>query len=62
MTLRLVGAAAAFSGTVVAGLLVGLLVGKVTGMGWLMPVGLFLGLAVGIGVIVIALRPLLKSP
>lgn len=62
MTLRLVGAAAAFSGTVVAGLLMGLLLGKVTGVSWLMPVGLFVGLAIGIGVIVVALRPLMKSP
>lgn len=62
MTLRLIGAAAAFTGTVVAGLLAGILAERVTGRGWLMPVGLFAGLALGIGAIVVALRPLMKSP
>ena len=61
MTFRLIAASAAFTGTVIAGLAIGLFVAKATGAGWWMPVGLFAGLAVGIGVIVAALRPIMKS-
>lgn len=61
MTGRLVAAAAGFTGTVIGGLLIGVAAGRLTGVGWLMPVGLFAGLALGIAVIVFALRPIIKS-
>ena len=61
MILRLVGAAAGFTGTVVGGFLIGLAVSKSTGAGWWTPVGLFAGMGLGIAVIVAALRPIMKS-
>ena len=58
---RLLGAAAAFSGTVIAGLLLGMLAYRATGAGWWIVVGMFAGLGVGVGTVIAALRPYLKS-
>ena len=60
MTARLLGAAAAFSGTVIAGFAIGLFVYRVTGAGWWVIVGLFAGLAAGVAAVAVALRPFLK--
>jgi hypothetical protein len=46
---------------VVGGFFVGLLVARLTGAGMWMPVGLLGGLVLGIVVIVLALRPLLRQ-
>ncbi len=59
--MRLLGAAAAFSGTVVGGFLLGLLAYRATGAGWWIVVGTFGGLVLGIGAVAAALRPFLKS-
>lgn len=59
---RLLAAAGAFTGTVIGGFLLGLLVARATGAGWWIAVGLFAGLAVGVVVIAAALRPFLRSP
>ena len=61
MTVRLLGAAAAFSGTVIAGLLLGMLAYRFTGAAWWIVVGMFAGLIVGVGTVAAALRPFLKS-
>ncbi|MDB5028306.1 MAG: hypothetical protein JWO66_1995 [Candidatus Eremiobacteraeota bacterium] len=58
---RLLAAAGAFTGTVIAGFLLGLLVARVTGAGWWVIVGLFGGLAAGIAAVAVALRPFLRS-
>jgi hypothetical protein len=59
--IRLLAAAGAFTGTVVGGFLIGLLLYRLTGAGWWIVVGLFGGLAIGIGAVVAALRPFLRS-
>ena len=59
--IRLVAAAGAFTGTVVGGFLVGLLLMRLTGAGWWVVVGLFGGLALGVGAIAVALRPFLRG-
>ena len=59
--IRLLAAAAAFAVTVVGGFLVGILLARVTGAAELPLVGLLVGLLVGIGVIVVALRPFLAQ-
>ncbi|MDB5071484.1 MAG: hypothetical protein QOJ39_1668 [Candidatus Eremiobacteraeota bacterium] len=59
--IRLLAAAGAFTGTVVGGFLLGLLLARVTGASWWPIVGLFGGLAVGIGAVAVALRPFLRS-
>ena len=59
--IRLVAAAGAFTGTVIGGFVVGLLLAKVTGAGLWIPAGLFGGLALGVAAIVVALRPYLRS-
>jgi len=59
--IRLVAAAGAFTGTVVGGFLVGLLLMRLTGAGWWVVVGLFGGLALGVAAIAVALRPFLRS-
>jgi hypothetical protein len=61
MIVRLIGAAAGFTGAVVGGFLIGLLVAKSTGADWWTAVGLFVGMGLGIAVIVAALRPIMKS-
>ena len=58
---RLLAAAGAFTGTVVGGFLVGLLLMRLTGAGWWVVVGLFGGLALGVAAIAVALRPFLRS-
>jgi len=58
---RLLGAAAAFSGTVVGGFLLGLLAYRATGAGWWIVVGMFGGLILGVAAVVVALRPFLTS-
>ncbi|MBV9439093.1 MAG: hypothetical protein JOZ24_03770 [Candidatus Eremiobacteraeota bacterium] len=58
---RLLAAAGGFTGTVVAGTLLGLLVARATHADWWLAAGLFIGLFLGIGAIVLALRPLLRS-
>ncbi len=58
---RLLGAAAAFSGTVVGGFVLGLIVYRATGAGWWVIVGMFGGLIAGAGAVAAALRPFLKS-
>ncbi len=62
MTARLIGAAAAFTGTVLAGLLAGLAAARFTHAELWIVVGFFGGLALGVAAIVIALRPVMKSP
>jgi len=59
--IRLVAAAGAFTGTVVGGFLVGLLLMRLTGAGWWVVVGRFGGLALGVAAIAVALRPFLRS-
>ncbi|HEY4439770.1 MAG TPA: hypothetical protein VGN14_04910 [Candidatus Elarobacter sp.] len=59
--IRLIAAAGAFTGTVIGGFVVGLLAAKVTGAGLWIPVGLFGGLALGVAMIAVALRPFLRS-
>jgi hypothetical protein len=59
--IRVLAAAGAFTGTVIGGFLLGLLVARLTGVGWWVVVGLFGGLAVGIGAVIAALRPFLRS-
>ena len=61
MTARLLGAAAAFVGTVVGGFLVGILLARATGAAIWPVVGLLAGLALGIGAIAFALRPFLTE-
>jgi hypothetical protein len=61
VTVRLVGAAAAFVGTVVGGFLLGILLARATGVAIWPIVGLLAGLAVGIGAIAFALRPFLTE-
>lgn len=58
---RLLAAAGAFTGTVVGGFLIGLLLYRATGAGWWIVVGLFGGLAAGIVAVALALRPFLRS-
>jgi hypothetical protein len=58
---RLLGAAAAFSGTVIGGFLLGLVAYRATGAGWWVIVGMLAGLVVGIAAVAAALRPFLKS-
>jgi hypothetical protein len=58
--IRLLAAAGAFTGTVVGGFLIGLLLYRLTGAGWWIVVGLFGGLALGIGAVAAALRPFLR--
>jgi hypothetical protein len=59
--IRLIAAAGGFTGTVIGGFVVGLGVSRASGAGWWIPVGLFAGLALGVVVIVVALRPFLRS-
>jgi hypothetical protein len=61
MTARLIGAAAAFSGTVLAGLLAGLAAARLLHADMWIVVGFFGGLALGVAAIAVALRPLMKS-
>lgn len=58
---QLLAAAAAFSGTVVAGFVVGLFLWRATGASWWVAVGLLGGLVLGIAAIAVALRPFLRS-
>ena len=58
--IRLIAAAGGFTGTVIAGFFAGLLMSRTSGAGWWIPVGLFAGLALGVVVIVAALRPFLR--
>ncbi len=59
--IRLLGAAAAFTGTVVGGFVLGLLGYRLTGAAWWVIAGMFGGLVVGIAAVAAALRPFLKS-
>jgi hypothetical protein len=59
--IRLIAAAGGFTGTVIGGFVVGLVMSRAGGAGWWIPVGLFAGLALGVVVIVVALRPFLRS-
>jgi len=59
--IRLVAAAGAFTGTVVGGFLLGLVLMRLTGAGWWVIVGLFGGLGLGVGAIAVALRPFLRG-
>jgi Na+/glutamate symporter len=58
---HLLGAAAAFTGTVVAGFVVGLFLWRATGASWWVAAGLLGGLGLGIVAIAAALRPFLRS-
>jgi hypothetical protein len=59
--IRLIAAAGGFTGTVIGGFVVGLVMARASGAGWWIPVGLCAGLALGVVVIVAALRPFLRS-
>jgi hypothetical protein len=59
--MRLIGAAAGFTGTVIGGFLLGLFLERVTGASWWVAIGLLGGLVLGIVVIAVALRPFLRS-
>ncbi|GAC1659972.1 MAG: hypothetical protein NVS4B13_06650 [Candidatus Elarobacter sp.] len=59
--IRLLAAAGAFTGTAIGGFLLGLLVARLTGADWWVVVGLLGGIALGIGAVVVALRPFLRS-
>jgi hypothetical protein len=60
MTARLLAAAAGFTGTVIGGFVLGLMLYRVSGAGWWVIVGLFAGLAGGVAAVAVALRPFLK--
>ena len=59
--IRLIAAGGGFTGSVIGGFFVGVVVSRASGAGWWIPVGLFAGLALGVVVIVAALRPFLRS-
>jgi hypothetical protein len=58
--IRLIAAGGGFTGTVIGGFVVGVVVSRATGAGWWIPVGLFGGLGLGVVVIIVALRPFLR--
>ncbi|HEY0613435.1 MAG TPA: hypothetical protein VGC96_02295 [Candidatus Elarobacter sp.] len=58
---HLLAAAAAFTGTVIAGFVVGLFLWRATGASWWVAIGLLGGLLLGIVAIAAALRPFLRS-
>jgi hypothetical protein len=58
---RLLGAAAAFTGTVIGGFVVGLFLARATGASWWVAIGFLGGLLLGIAAIVVALRPFLRA-
>jgi hypothetical protein len=58
---HLLAAAAAFTGTVIAGFVAGLFLWRATGASWWVAVGLLGGLVMGIVAIAAALRPFLRS-
>ena len=58
---QLLAAAAAFTGTVIAGFLAGLFLWRTTGASWWVAVGLMGGLLAGVVAIAVALRPFLRS-
>ncbi len=59
--IRLVGAAAAFTGTVLGGLILGIVVDRATGGSVWALVGLLAGLVCGIGAVAAALLPLMRA-
>jgi hypothetical protein len=58
---RLLAAAAAFTGTVIGGFVVGLFLWRATGASWWVALGLLGGLVLGIAAVAAALRPFLRS-